>query len=169
MVRGVKRGFADEQKKQKRKEKEKIKKRRKNKDRKVNRKVKNKEQNVKRGKAIGEGNEAQERLVLGQQVAIACLPGRHKRGLRAAGRIRAACPKMKNHRICRRMIIYITKPPRQSRGSKRAKPMRTTKKLRSCKIRVDLPINKKTQSEDIIMQTQNDIVNSLAHTQQNCK
>ena len=48
--------------------------------------------------------------------------------------------------------------------------MRTTKELRLCKIMVDLPVNEKnTQSEDIIMQEQNNIVNSLAHTKWNCK
>ena len=62
------------------------------------------------------------------------------------------------------------KTPRQWRGSKKAKPMRVTKRLRLCKIRADLPDRKRIHNRrDIIMQEQNNIINSLAHTKWNCK
>ena len=45
-----------------------------------------------------------------------------------------------------------------------------TKRLRLCKIGVDLPVDDEiTQSEDIKMREQNNITSSLAHTKWNCK
>ena len=46
-----------------------------------------------------------QKPVCGRRVTVAGLSGRHKRGLRAAGSIRANSPKMKDLRIWRWIFI----------------------------------------------------------------
>ena len=54
------------------------------------------------------------------------------------------CKTLKNDEFFR---VFVIRKPRDSRGvQRRLKPMRMTKELRLCKIRVDLPVNEKTHN-----------------------